>query len=547
MRNERGWFSWRLTTTVLGCFFVLAPLSFPVIELIQSPTAWKVWEEWDRIGGLLLNTAAIAAGSSLIAIILGGVTAILLARSSLQGRRLWAILLSVGLFIPLPMLLSGWYMVVQSFGAPLPALWPIEARWLGTVLIHALIGLPWVVLVLSLGLCWVEPELEEEMSLYTSFPRVLRHIILPRCWPFVGMAVLLVSWPTWHEITATDFFKVRTLAEEVYLQLNGGSMEEGPRALAAALPCCLLMVGVAGWMMQSWRRHCPPSWPTNASQRRLQLGSNQVLGQLWMMLIVLLLLVTPLFGLVKRAGMHYGESPHWSLQQWMERMGAILHQQSIILIQSLTMAGITGLLAAASVLLLVWLARGSKRLETVYWWTAALLWAIPGPLLGLAFLSFIQFLIQMPGKSFWSAWLYSEPSMVPNIWVAWLRFLPLAWLIIWPVARLLPVNLEDATRLEGATPWQRFLLLYWPRLWKATCGIALGVALLTLGEISASKLVTTPGFLPMSHHLFQQLHAGADTEVAALSIVLLLPALCTALGVTLGLGWSHWRKLRKWH
>lgn len=545
MQEERGWFSWRLATTLLGCFFVLAPLSFPLIELIQSPSAWQVWLEWDRIGGLLLNTIGIGTSSSLVALAFGLPTALLLARSSLRGRSVWAILLSVGCFIPLPMLLSGWYMVVQSQGAPLPALWPIEARWLGTILIHALIGLPWVVLVLSLGLLWVTPELEEEMLLCASFPRVLRHIILPQCWPFVGMAVLLVSWPTWHEITVTDFFKVRTLAEEVYLQLNGGSLEESPRALAAVLPWGLMMMWLAGRMMQSWRQHCPPNWSSNAHQRRLQLSRYQWIAQLWMLLLLLLLLVIPLFGLVKRAGMQYGESPHWSLQQWTERMKGIMVHQSNMLAQSLTMSAITGLLCALSVLVLVWLARGSKRLETNYWWTAALLWAIPGPLLGLALLSFIQFLVQLPGKSLWSAWLYSEPSLAPNIWVAWLRFLPIAWLMLWPVARLVPTALEEVAWLEGATPWQRFRLLYWPRLWKASFCIALGIALLTLGEISASKLVTTPGFLPLSHHLFQQLHAGADTEVAALSIVLLLPALFIAWIVGTGLGWSYLSQFRK--
>jgi ABC-type Fe3+ transport system permease subunit len=119
---------------------------------------------------------------------------------------------------------------------------------------------------------------------------------------------------------------------------------------------------------------------------------------------------------------------------------------------------------------------------------------------------------------------------VPNIWIACLRFFPLVWLVLWPMAMLLPKRLEEASWLEGATPWERFCLHYWPVLWKPGLVLMLGVTLLTLGEISASKLVTTPGFLPLSHHLFQVIHAGADTEVAAISLTLLLPALTCAVG-----------------
>lgn len=206
-----------------------------------------------------------------------------------------------------------------------------------------------------------------------------------------------------------------------------------------------------------------------------------------------------------------------------------INQHTSPLGQSLWMATIAGGITAFSTLLLVWLARNSFRIQQSSWWLAAAFWAMPGPLLGLGLLSFIQFLIQLPGGSLLSSWLYGEPSPVPNIWIAWLRFFPLVWLMLWPIAMLLPRRLEEACWLEGASPWERFCLHYWPVLWKPALVLMLGGTLLTLGEISASKLVTTPGFLPLSHHVFQLIHAGADTEVAALSLTLLLPALFVAM------------------
>ncbi|MFT3879789.1 MAG: hypothetical protein QM703_09035 [Gemmatales bacterium] len=533
MHREPGWFFWRVSTLFMGGLLVLLPVCLPLFELLRSPSAWKVWAEWDRMAEVVKNTLIVAAASSLLAISLGLVTSIILVRTSLMGRWVWCVLLSVGLFIPLPMLMSGCYLVAQSFGASMPALWSYEARMMGTIVIHGMMGLPWAVLVLSLGLLWIEPELEEEMSLYASFATLLLRIILPRCWPFLGMAVLLVSWPTWHEITVTDFFKVRTIAEEVYLQLNDGSFEEAPRAVAAVLPWCLLIILLTVYIMQKWRQQCPRNWPSNAGQRRYALGNWQIIAQLWMAFVISLLVLVPCLGLFMRAGMDYtGGAGHvWSLSLVTKRVGNVITNQSGILLQSLCISAFTGILTAFTVLVLLWLARGAQRLETLFWWCAALLWSIPGPLIGLGLLSLIQLLIQSPGGAFWSSWLYSEPSPIPNIWSGYLRFLPLAWLALWPVACVLPKEWDEVSWLDGASPWRRFRILFFPRLIFPTWGIALGISLLALGEISASKLITTPGYLPLSHHLFQQLHAGADSEVAALSLTLLFPALISVAGV----------------
>lgn len=533
MHHERGWFFWRTTTLLLGALFILLPICLPIIELLMAPVAWKVWLEWDRIAELVSNTLVVAAGSCLLAIPPGIVTAIVIARTNLAGRSVWILLLGIGLFIPLPMLVSGWYLVAQSFGAAMPALWPFETRLLGAMIVHGLMGLPWAVLVIALGLLWIEPELEEEMLLYSSFTTVFRRIILPRCWPFLGMAVLLVSWPTWHEIIVTDFFKVRTIAEEVYLQLNDGSQEEAPRAVAAVLPWCLLMMIATYFILRVWQRQCPASWPSNTRQRSYPLGRWQFVAQCWMLLVVGLLVLLPCIGLVFRAGSNYtGEAGRaWSFNLLNSRVGNVIIYQSGMLMQSLSVSAITGMITAFFVLILVWLARNSRRLETLFWWSAAMLWSMPGPLIGLGLLSLIQLLLHSTGSFYWAKWLYREPSPVPNIWSGSLRFLPLAWLALWPIARMLPKAWDELAWLDGASPWRRFRVLVFPRLIMPTWCIALGVALLALGEISASKLVTTPGYLPLSHHLFQQLHAGADSEVAALSLTLMLPALISAAGV----------------
>ncbi|MBL8821126.1 MAG: iron ABC transporter permease [Planctomycetia bacterium] len=524
--REKGWWYWRTVAWCFGLLLIILPVCIPIAELLLTRSAWSVWSESSRMAWLIISTVGIALSSSLLALGLGSVTAFLLVRTNLVGKSIWGILLGMILFIPLPMLLSGWYIMMQMCDATMPALWPVEARWMGTILLHGLQGLPWVILILGIGLLWIEPELEEEMRLAAPFHRIFHRVILPRCWPFVGMSVLMVSWITWHEIAVTDFFRVHTFAEEVYLQLNSGGKDQSSRAIAATFPWCLVFVTVTLWYMNWWKRRCPPQWPSLGRLQQFSLSSRQTAAQLWMLGIISLLIFVPVVGLLFRMGHQLDGS--WSLAHCLSCFSRVFTQQGGVLFQSLLMAGLTGLITGVTVLILAWISRGSARWENLTWWVAALLWTLPGPILGIGLLEYILFLIQVPVGGWLSPWLYSEPSPVPTMWAAWLRFLPLAWLVIWPMVRTLPREWDDLARLEGATPWQRFRLHEFAVLLKPALVIAFGIALLTLGEISATKMVTTPGYLPLSHLVFQQLHSGADAELAALSLTLMMPALFAA-------------------
>ena len=50
---------------------------------------------------------------------------------------------------------------------------------------------------------------------------------------------------------------------------------------------------------------------------------------------------------------------------------------------------------------------------------------------------------------------HSAPdSPIPVLWVQVVRFFPCAVAVLWPVVRLLPVELRDAARVDGARPQQ---------------------------------------------------------------------------------------------
>jgi ABC-type Fe3+ transport system permease subunit len=187
----------------------------------------------------------------------------------------------------------------------------------------------------------------------------------------------------------------------------------------------------------------------------------------------------------------------------------------------LVLALVTGMLTSTLALWCCWLGRQARWFDGLVWLLAATLWAIPGPILGVGMLGLFQCLFDLPGGAALKPVLWDQPSLVPNIWVCTLRFFPVALALLWPLLRLLPVELEESAQLDGLGPTRRFVAVIWPKLRAPWAWAAGGVGALTLGELSASKLVATAGVTPLAHHVFQQMHASADTELAALCLLLL--------------------------
>jgi len=92
---------------------------------------------------------------------------------------------------------------------------------------------------------------------------------------------------------------------------------------------------------------------------------------------------------------------------------------------------------------------------------------------------------------------------------------------MWPVLRLLPRDLRDAARVDGARPLQELWYIVIPLSAPACLMATFAVAVLSLGELSASKLVETPGSQTFAHEVFNQMHYGVTNDLAALCLVLL--------------------------
>jgi iron(III) transport system permease protein len=538
---------WRLTVAGLLLVILILPLAWPLLDLLRQPVAWHAWDDQGRLFELATNTALLVGGTLVLSLPFGIAGAVLLYRSDLPLRRTLRFLTVLTLFVPLPLFTSAWQATL-GVGGWLPlSVWttpppvapgvPIErppwepwARGLGEAIwIHAVAGLPWVVWIVGQGLGWVERELEEDALLAASPWRVLWWVTLPRCRVAVAAAALWVALQAATEITVTDMMQVRTFAEEVYGQFvnpqPGADVNTSvAQAVAVSLPLACLAAGLVVWTAGRWERTLPPLQSRGEPLCLFHLGPARWAWLAAVLAVVSVLVGVPLVSLVWKAGLS-GSPQSWSAAALVAEVAAVVRTHLDLLIGSLLLGAAVGVVAATLALVSGWLALETRWFHAALLLLLAVAWALPGPVIGLGLKDTINQLLaveeQLTGPGVLRQALYDGPSPVPVFWASLVRFFPCAVAILWPILRLVPTELRDAARVDGARPGDELRFVIWPLTAAAWVRASLAVGVLSLGELSAGKLVETPGGETFSHWVFNQMHYGVTNRLAALCLVML--------------------------
>ncbi len=546
---------WRWALAIILLAGIGVPLAMPFVDLLRHPEAWRAWRETDRLASLAGTSLCLILGTLALSLPAGILAAILLCRTDLPGRRIFQFLTILALFVPMPLLVTAWQSAVGAGG------WLSADRWMqlasddpdvsppGTVWkpwvqglpaaiwIHAMAGLPWVVLIVGLGLRWVERELEEDALMSGGPLRVLWHVTLPRCQTAIWAAGLWVALQTATEISATDMMQVRTFAEEVYTQLAGGGPSAIASSVAVAVPALAitwLLVAIAAGRLG---RQLPPMENLAKPPLQFQLG---ILGRPCLLAAgatVMILIGVPLVSLIWKTGLG-GIPPAWSLSTFAHYLLRAFRSYWWMVLRTLAAAGVAGAGTAFLALLACWLATESRRLQWVCLTLLAAGWALPGPMAGFGLKDTIIGVLDgvdwsSLGRNFASEILWTGPSPVPILWIYLIRFFPFALAMLWPIVRLMPREFMESARLDGARPDQEFRHVVFPLSRGVFLLTALAVTVLCLGEISASKLVETPGYDTLVHVIFDRMHYGVGNDLAALCLLLLVVVLLGGIAVAI--------------
>ncbi len=517
----------------IGLTLLLAgPPGVLVVDLLRSPHGWAAWGESARIGGLLANTFFLAAGACLVAVPGGVLAAVALERVPVPGKGVLRGFVVAGLFLPLPVYAVAWQVVLGTWLPPLN-LNPGDVAWrpwaeglLPAAWVHGVAGFPWVVWIVGAAVRGADRGLEEDALLTGGSGAVVRKVLIPRAMLAAAAAAGWVAVTAATEIPVTDAMMVRTFAEEVYTQFV--SAADGlAGAVAVTVPVWVATAVAAGWLARPVVRTFgepagEPGIPvTLRFAKRVRVAAT--LG-LWGAAVVFVGL--PVSAIVWKAG-GGGTRVGWDVSGLAGSVGRVLRTDGGTLAGSVGSAAVAGGVAAGLAWVACRSAGESRAFGRFLFALCVVLWVTPGPLVGLGLKRAVAVLLDAedavlsvtgvsPDFPPVRSALYDQPSPVPAGWAAVVRFFPVAVAVLWPAVRAVPRELLDAARLDGVGVWT-FVLV--PLTGSAAARAAVAVAALALGEVSAGKLVNPPFRSAYILRLFDQMHYGADSTVAALCLV----------------------------
>jgi len=183
-------------------------LSFPLKGLTLN---W--YQRVFEISGLLRaarNSLFVALGSSLVATVLGTMVALLVGRFEFRGKVLLVALAVLPLIVPFVVLGVALLLLFAALGLD-RSLWTVGIA-------HTVVGLPYVLLIVSSRLNGFDPHLEEAaMDLGADYPTTLRRIVLPILAPAVLAAFLTAFTVSFDEFALALFLAGPEPTFPVYL------------------------------------------------------------------------------------------------------------------------------------------------------------------------------------------------------------------------------------------------------------------------------------------------------------------------------------------
>jgi iron(III) transport system permease protein len=470
-----------------------------------------------RQRALLANTAALGAGTALLATCIGAPLGLVLARVPLRFRPAWRIALAAPLLLPPYVIALAWIhlggqagLVAATTGIDLLSKWTYSLP--GAVVVLSLVLYPLSMLATEVALRQVEPRLEEAALVVASPYRTLRHITLPLVAPAIGAAALVIFVLAVSEFGVPGLLRVRVFTTEVFTAF--AALYDFSRAMVLTWPLLGLSVVVAaaaallvGERLRVTRRGVTGARPVafEGWTRRGSAGAACVTA---------VALIAPLAVLTREAiGVR-------SLTALVEGSGDAIRT-------SLTLAALAATMATA---IAVWIgyarARARRRAGILTDVLLVALCAVPSTVVGVG-------LIGVWNRAGVFGGIYGTNGMLLLAYLA--RCLPVAALGLAAGVQYVPASHEEAAAVGGAGWWRTMTRIVLPQMTVALVATWTVAFILAFGELGASILVVPPGQATLPIRIYTLIANAPSAEVAALallqSVVILFPLVVLAAGL----------------
>jgi spermidine/putrescine transport system permease protein len=203
------------------------------------------------------NSLIVAAGSGLVATILGTMVALLMARYQFRTKNLLLALAVLPLIVPFIVLGVALLLLFAAFDID-RSLWTVGIG-------HTVVALPYTLLIIVARLAGFDPNLEEAaLDLGATYPTTLRRIVLPIITPAIISAWLVAFTVSFDEFALALFLAGPQPTFPVYLFSQLRFANRLPIMIALAV---LLMIGTLTLVFiaerlrraQEENSHCQPA------------------------------------------------------------------------------------------------------------------------------------------------------------------------------------------------------------------------------------------------------------------------------------------------
>jgi len=253
-----------LASCVVAALLVAAPVVVTIVQAIQGgvSTAGRSITSSATLT-LILHSLEVAAAAAPICAVVGVAAAWFVERTTLPGRRVWAVLFVAPLTIPPFVTSYAWAGLGSAFQG-----------FVGAAGIIGFSYFPIVYLLVAVALRGLDPALEEtSTSLGLGGWRTFFRVVLPQLRPALYGGMLLVILDSLIEFDAFVGLKFQTFSFSVYAQYQLGFSASGAAALSLAsiVICIVLLLGEE--LLRGHRNY------TRVSQGARRVASRYVLGR----------------------------------------------------------------------------------------------------------------------------------------------------------------------------------------------------------------------------------------------------------------------------
>jgi iron(III) transport system permease protein len=185
----------------------------------------------ERTARLVVRSLVLAGSVTLCALVIGISLAVLVTRTRLAGRPIWAVLVALPLSIPSYVAAFAWLSLFPGFGG-----------YLGSTLVLTLCCYPYVYLPVAAALARMDPAMEEvSRSLGVGATRTFVSVTLRQLRPAAAAGGLLVALYVLSDFGAVALLRYDVFTRVIYTSYRS-SFDPTP---AAILGCLLVAVTVA--------------------------------------------------------------------------------------------------------------------------------------------------------------------------------------------------------------------------------------------------------------------------------------------------------------